>query len=116
MKTAPLEIECPLCDKKVNADSSACPHCGAELKSHEIGELEALAGEIISGEVTSSEVVQSNLSTAKGTSPGAVASVEPDTVSSIPKKEEMTITDSTIGKPVRREKKGFFGIFGGKKR
>ncbi|MBC7107389.1 MAG: hypothetical protein H5T41_01120 [Methanomassiliicoccales archaeon] len=116
MKTKSLEIECPICDEKVNVDLTRCPHCGAELKSYEIGELEALAHEIMKGEVTSDKTILTPGSPAKEITTSTTASVEPNTINTIPKEEERRTTDSTIKKSARKGKKGFFGIFGGKKR
>lgn len=116
MKTKSLEIECPLCDGLVNADLTRCPHCGAELKSYEIGELESLAHEIVKGDVTAETSIPISESSEKEMAVSAAASVEASTVNTIPKEEERGVIESTTGKSTRKEKKGFLGIFGGKKR
>ncbi|MCQ5375213.1 MAG: hypothetical protein NO474_01240 [Methanomassiliicoccales archaeon] len=116
MKNTSLEIECPVCDEKVNVDLTRCPKCGAELKSYEIGELEALAHEITKGEVANDKISPTLESPAKEISTTAAASIESSTANTILKEEEKKITGATIGSSARREKKGFFGIFGGKKR
>ncbi len=36
------EIECPVCDRKISADSRTCPGCGADFTSSGVDQLEDL--------------------------------------------------------------------------
>ena len=40
-----VEIECPVCDRKVKADAPRCPYCGAEYAMSGVDELEQVAPE-----------------------------------------------------------------------
>ncbi len=46
MDTDVVEIECPVCDRKVRADAPHCPHCGAEYDMSGVEELEKIAHEL----------------------------------------------------------------------
>jgi hypothetical protein len=46
MDTEIMEIECPVCDRKVRTDAPHCPHCGAEFVMSGIDELEKVVREI----------------------------------------------------------------------
>lgn len=41
-----VEIECPVCDRKVRADAPRCPYCGAEYAMSGVDELEQVAREL----------------------------------------------------------------------
>lgn len=41
-----VEIECPLCDRKIAADAPRCPHCGAEFAMSDLEDLERVAQEL----------------------------------------------------------------------
>ena len=41
-----LEIECPVCDRRVRADAPRCPYCGAEYVMSGVDELEKVAQEL----------------------------------------------------------------------
>jgi predicted amidophosphoribosyltransferase len=41
-----IEVECPVCDRKVRSDAARCPHCGAEFSLSGVDELEKVAREM----------------------------------------------------------------------
>jgi hypothetical protein len=46
MVVDPVEVECPVCDKKVRADAARCPHCGAEFSMSGVDELEKVVQDL----------------------------------------------------------------------
>jgi hypothetical protein len=54
MVVDPVEVECPVCDKKVRADAARCPHCGAEFSMSDVDELEKVVQDLSRPEETPS--------------------------------------------------------------
>ena len=51
-----IEVECPVCDRKVKSEAARCPHCGAEFSLSGVDELEKVAREMDSPPVDGPKV------------------------------------------------------------
>jgi hypothetical protein len=115
------EIECPICDRKVQSDITKCPNCGADLLLSSFEDLEEVARSFSTNDAQKQSEAKVDL---KGPSPATVTKVEeirtelpeekkkeePQLVLE-PKKEEKAISD-----PHKDESKHGLGRLFGKKR
>jgi hypothetical protein len=115
------EIECPICDRKVQSDIIKCPNCGADLILSSFEDLEEVARSFSTNDAQKQSEAKVEL---KGPSPATVPKVEeirtelPEEKKKEesqqvlePKKEEKAISD-----PHKDESKHGLGRLFGKKR
>jgi hypothetical protein len=99
------EIECPNCDRRIPADATRCPGCGADLSLSSLEELEEVARKISNGE--------------RPVSPGPVAEtkvVKQEEKAVGPKPESPKVDEKRPEEGTEKEKKGFGRLFGTKKK
>jgi hypothetical protein len=115
------EIECPICDRKVQSDITKCPNCGADLLLSSFEDLEEVARSFSTNDTQKQSEAKADI---KGPSPAIVPNVEkmrtelpeekkkeePQPVVE-PKKEEKATSD-----PNKDESKHGLGRLFGKKR
>ena len=59
MESKSLEIECPVCDRKMPADTKKCPSCGVDLSTAGMDELEEVARDLSEGKPESAPTLES---------------------------------------------------------
>jgi hypothetical protein len=116
------EIECPICDRKLQSDITKCPNCGADLLLSSFEDLEELARNISTNDIHNQPEAKVD---PKKPSPATVPKVEemkkelpekdrkgePQPVVE-PKKEEKATSDSNKDE----SKHGLGRLFGKKKK
>lgn len=53
MDSESLEIECPICDRRIASNANVCPFCGADFSTAGMDELEDVARDISEGRQSS---------------------------------------------------------------
>ena len=115
------EIECPICDRKIQSDITKCPNCGADLLLSSFEDLEEVARNLSTNDIHKQSEAKVDL---KGPSPIIASKIEeirtelpvkekkeePQPVVE-PKKEEKVISD-----PNKDESKHGLGRLFGKKK
>lgn len=101
------EMECPNCDRRISADATRCPGCGADLSLSSLEELEEVARKISKGE--------------RPVSPGSVAETkvvkqEEKAIESKPESPKVEEKRPEEEKATEEERKGFGRLFGKKKK
>jgi hypothetical protein len=110
MESESLEIECPVCDRKIPADAKECPSCGIDLSTAGMDELEEVARDISEGKPESAPEVE-NVVPRSNPAPqvsGEVAAIEPKAEEK--HEEPAPETDNEM-----KEKGGLRRLFGRKK-
>ena len=69
MSAESVEVECPVCDRKVPADSNRCPYCHADFTMSGLDELEKVAREINDPAIADAPSVD-KVESAPGVDPG----------------------------------------------
>jgi len=115
------EIECPICDRKVQSDMERCPNCGADLTLSSFEDLEEVARDLSTSETQrppevkadSKEPIRTMPKTKETKSEGAVPErKEEPKPSEEPKKVEAPAVDHSKDE----SKRGIGRLFGKKKR
>jgi len=111
MESETLEIECPVCDRKMPGDAKKCPSCGVDLSTAGMDELEEVARDICEGKPESVATMETAVprSTPAAQVSGGQAATEPEAG----KKHEEPAPETDNG---TKEKGGLRRLFGRKKR
>jgi hypothetical protein len=93
------EIECPICDRKVQSDITKCPNCGADLLLSSFEDLEEVARNFSTNDIQKQS--ESKVDTI-GQSPAIVPKVE-ETKTELPEKEKK-VEPQPAAEPKKEEK------------
>jgi hypothetical protein len=115
------EIECPICDRKVQSDMDRCPNCGANLTLSSFEDLEEVARDLSTNKAQGSPDVMASIEEPAKTMPKAE---EKRLEAPVPKKKEepkppeepKKEEKATIDHSRDESKHGIGRLFGKKKR
>jgi hypothetical protein len=111
MDSESLEIECPICDRRIASNANVCPFCGADFSTAGMDELEDIARDISEGRQSSVPVTMKSTPEPQPIAP-VVAAPEASPEPVHDERAEITAQESD-GEP--KDKGGLRRLFGRKK-